>query len=81
MKLARRVMAVIAVFAAMLLGVGMAPGAAAAAVPHEPVSLQCILEPGVYIIMTAEEVIVGILIVYDDCKVEVVPKAQTNGEL
>jgi hypothetical protein len=36
--------------------------------------LQCVIEPGVYVIMDpVTEDVVGVLIVYPDCKLEVLP--------
>lgn len=62
-----------AVVAAMMSAVG--PAAAAASVPGLTV-VQCILEPGVYGIMDSGGRLVGILIVYPDCRMEVFRKVE-----
>lgn len=67
----------------MLLGVSIAVSAVicpTALVAHEPVpdvpaaELQCAIAPGVYAIIDARTGdLVGVLIIYPDCKVEIVP--------
>jgi hypothetical protein len=59
----------------MALGPGAAP--AAAADPADRVAVaadDCILPPGVYGITDSQGNVVGILIVYPDCKMEVFKK-------
>jgi hypothetical protein len=67
----------------MLLGLSIALSAVicpSRLVANEPAldaraaALQCVIEPGVYAIMdAATEEVVGVLIVYPDCKLEILP--------
>lgn len=65
----------------MLAGwVGMVDPAAAKA-PAGGVTAQCILEPGVYAIYNSKSEFVGSLIVYPDCRTEIIAKKQEDGIL
>lgn len=61
------------VFRGMLAAVAATAFAAApaAAAPPVPVTAQCVLDPGVYGIVDSGGRLVGILIVYPDCRMEV----------
>jgi len=55
---------------------GVATPAAATLVPFRKVhGVQCLFPPGVYAIVDARGNLVGALIVYPDCTVEIVPEA------
>ncbi len=56
--------------AALALAFGAAPAAAAPLVPAAATA-QCVLEPGVYGIIDSGGRLLGILIVYPDCRLEV----------
>jgi hypothetical protein len=63
---------IVRVVAAAALGfaLSVAPAAAAAS----PVVLSCLLPPGVYGITDSSGALVGLLIVYPDCRMEVYPR-------
>lgn len=64
-------------FAVAVAAVGFAatPAAAAPVVAPAPAA-QCILAPGVYGIVDSSGTLVGILIVYPDCRIEVFKKQE-----
>lgn len=66
-------------FARTLLSVALAlaPGAAPAAAPPERLAAaDCVLPPGVYGIVDSQGNLVGLLIVYPDCRMEVFKKQE-----
>ncbi|HEV3052330.1 MAG TPA: hypothetical protein VGX50_18610 [Longimicrobium sp.] len=68
---------IIHAFAAAAIGIVSAASPAAGA-PPPPVTTaaQCVLEPGVYGIVDSTGTLVGILIVYQDCRIEVFKKEE-----
>jgi hypothetical protein len=62
--------------AAVALGLGAAPAPAAILPGPMPAADDCILPPGVYGIMDSQGNLVGILIVYPDCRMEVFKKQE-----
>lgn len=59
--------------ASMLAALAATPASATPVAPAHAAAMECVLEPGVYLIMNANDEFVGILIMYPDCKVEVIP--------
>jgi hypothetical protein len=58
--------------ASMLVALAAAPASATPVVRAHAEAMECVLEPGVYLIMNGNE-FVGILIMYPDCKTEIIP--------
>ena len=59
--------------ASMMVPFTATPMHAAIAVRTAADAMDCILEPGVYVIKNSKDVLVGVLIVYPDCRTEIIP--------
>jgi hypothetical protein len=69
----RRFLAGAVAGASMLVAIAATPASATPVREAHAEAMECILEPGVYLIMNSKDEFVGVLIMYPDCRTEIIP--------